>query len=231
MAYQDFVLAQTNTTTPRLIHSMDAAAIGGVGLMADYFPSGATGYVASGGETATNTTIKKHGAGSYYYHEGSRESRYFDLRSGLSAIWIEFWLYIPEVNNATTQNLIVIDNSTTSTRSSNSNAITLNANRTIGWSTVSNGGIGAASFSSNGVIPVGEWTHVAVVYNGNNATKIIYINGSQSGSQGSSSTVDRSIHGRVYRAARRSAARAVAHLRRYLVGYAGRWRCGWCGGR
>ena len=198
MAYQDFVLAQTNTTTPRLIHSMDAAAIGGVGLMADYFPSGATGYVASGGETATNTTIKKHGAGSYYYHEGSRESRYFDLRSGLSAIWIEFWLYIPEVNNATTQNLIVIDNSTTSTRSSNSNAITLNANRTIGWSTVSNGGIGAASFSSNGVIPVGEWTHVAVVYNGNNATKIIYINGGISGSQGGGSSVDRVIHGKLH---------------------------------
>jgi hypothetical protein len=198
MSYQDFVLAQTNTTTPRLIHSMDAESIGGAGLMANYFPSGATGYVASGGQTATNTTIKKHGAGSYYYHEGSRESRYFDLRSGLSALWIEFWIYIPEVNNPTTQNIIVIDNSTTSTRSTNANYITLNGNRTIGWSTVSNGGAGGGNFSSSGVIPVATWTHVAVVYNGNSSTKTIYINGGFSGSQGSGSTVDRSLHGKLH---------------------------------
>ena len=193
MNYSELVISKS----PNLFHGCNVHTGSGQTLPADYYPTGTTAYVASGGYTEPSYTIKKHGVASYYYHEGSRESRYYTLPAGsvaeIGSLHIEFWIYIPVVNNATDQVLFRFNDQTgggTANAGTYPSEIKLLSNRMIQWKTQGfNSATQLDTINSVSVIPLATWTHVACTFSGQKNSKKIYINGvlNQSGNAGTSS--------------------------------------------
>jgi hypothetical protein len=194
MNYSELVISKS----PNLFHGCNVHTASGQTLPADYYPEGVTGYVASGGYTEPSYTIKKHGVASYYYHEGSRESRYYTLPLEIGTVHLEFWIYIPVVNNPTDQVIFRFNGETGAGVGTFASEIRLLATRAIAWRTQGfNSSTNLDTINSSTVIPLATWTHVACTFSGQKNSKKIYINGvlNQSGNAGTS---QHKIHGRFH---------------------------------
>jgi hypothetical protein len=194
MNYSELVISKS----PNLFHGCNVYSSGGQNLPADYYPTGVTDYVASGGYTEPSYTIKKHGVASYYYHEGGRESRYYTLPLEIGTVHLEFWIYIPVVNNATDQVIFRFNGETGANVGTFASEVRLLGTRAIAWRTQGfNSSTNLDTINSSTVIPLATWTHVACTFSGQKNSKKIYINGvlSQSGNAGTS---QHKIHGRFH---------------------------------